>query len=209
MSCSRPWLLAILLWTGIHMPCSEASAALPSADRLFGCPLAANPSEFIPPSTWAARRVKGMTASLLLPPDWRLEGDRPVARATSADGQTSVSVRRQSLSGSAGLALARSLMEFRELGPSHTGQLCATTLSRQVDGLGLWRGVQVSTYGRPLGERRRSFALYAHRGTEIYSVVITTRWSRKAEGPDLRMVRRLLGALRPDGAAGEMAQLEL
>ena len=209
MITARPWLLGIVLWAGIHVPCPEASASLPPADRLFGCPLAANPSDFIPPSTWAPRRVKGMSASLLLPPGWRLDGDRPVAQATSADGQTSVTVRRQSLSGTAGLTLARSLMELRELGPSHTGSLCAATLARQVDGLGLWRITQVSTYGRPLGERRRSFALYAHQGTEIFSVVVTTKWSRQADGPDLRMIRRLLGALRPDGAAGEMAHLEL
>ena len=78
-------------------------------------------------------------------------------------------------------------------------------LYRQVDGLGLWRSIQVSTYGRPLGERRRSFALYAHQGTEVFSMVITARWSRKADGPDLPMIRRLLGAIRPDGSREEMA----
>lgn len=179
--------------------------ALPSTDRLFGCPLAANPSDFIPPDSWSARTVKGMNIALVLPTDWKVEGKRPVVQATSSDGQTTITVRKQHLSGTAGLSLTRSLMELRELGPSHTGKACGAMLSRQVDGLGLWRSIQVSTYGRPLGERRRSFALYAHQGTEVFSVVVTARWSRKADGPDLPMIRQLLGAIRPDGSREEMA----
>jgi len=199
------WIL--IAAAGLIIGETRGAQALPSTDQLFGCPLSASASDFIPPASWTSQTLDRMNVSLVLPPDWKVQGKEPVVQASSSDGQTIVTVRKQNLSGLAGLSLARSLVEFTELGPSHMGVACGLSLARQVDGLSRWRAVQVSAYGRPLGERRRSFALYAHQGTEIFTVVVTTRWSREDDGPDLPLVRRLLGALQPYDPSREMALL--
>ena len=90
----------------------------------------------------------------------------------------------------------RDAIERVSLGPSHAGPRCSQLLDQRLKGATGLSSVSVGIYGRPLGERRRSYGLYARLPQGTLTAVLTARWSASDEGPDLEIVRRVLGGIR-------------
>ncbi|MGM0577062.1 MAG: hypothetical protein ACQEXJ_15155 [Myxococcota bacterium] len=173
----------------------EALAALPPVDHLFGCPLLAPAEEFRPPDDWEGHPLPEVGAEIALPPGWELKWERgaPVVDREQVD----IALRRGRLVTTERLAFVRHAVELRELGPSHAGPSCEAALVdrlRQVTG---WDALTVGVYARPLGWRRRHFALYVGLPDGSLTVVLRLRWDKDPYGPDLALVRRLLGGIRP------------
>ena len=50
--------------------------------------------------------------------------------------------------------------------------------------------------GRPLGARWRNYALFGTAGQTALVVTLSASWPKHRKGPDLNMIRRLLGGIR-------------
>ena len=205
----RTLLVAILaLTSAVAQATAPEASILPSPAQLFGCPLDEDPSAFVPPAPWSGQRIDELGVTLRLPTDWKVTRRGPVATATSPDGQTTLEVRRQRLGGRPGLAMVRDLLEVRETGPSHAGTLCSDNVTAHLNTGRSWLHAEVGVYGRPLGERRRTYSLFGARPSDVVVILVTTRWRARDPGPDLSLVRRLLGSVRP-ASSGELAGLAL
>ncbi len=174
-------------------PEPPAPAEPPAVRRLFNCALEAHPSGFEPRERWQRRPIEALGVAVTVPAGWTIEGGGPVWSVRSPSGRTELSLR---MSPRATVAETRRALELLELGPTHAGAWCeravATRLS-QVTGL---TGVGVGVYRKSLAKRRRRYALYAPVGGGALAVLLTARW-RRDDGPDLEVVRRVLGGVRP------------
>ena len=198
----------VSLWLALGGVAHGAPASgLPSPESLFGCPLDGDRAAFVPPAPWITHRVPELGLEVQTPPGWRLELRGPIAVAKSPDGLTEVELRSQRLGGKAGLSLVRDMVELRETGPSHVGRRCSEGLSAHLTSGRPWIHAEVAIYGRPLGERRRTYGLYAARPSDVLAVFVSTRWGRGEVGPDLKLVRHLLGSVRPSAPRGDVALL--
>ncbi len=182
---------------------ASSAAAPPPPESLFGCPLAAPMQSFEAPREWQPTAVEGLDLLLDLPPRWELVVDGDVATARPPNRRHRITVRQSRLVSHDRLHYVRRAVELTELGPSHAGERCEESLRtvlRQATG---FDPLTVGVYGRPLGERRRSYALFATHGQGTITVVVTVRWGRSDPGPPLDLVRALLGGVRRGAALSD------
>lgn len=172
-----------------------AAAAPPEVKRLFGCPLDAETKAFRPPDTWARHTLASVGVGVRLPPRWSVEEGPGVATLVDPRKDYRLTLRRARRVGADDLMRARRATEHAELGPSHAGAGCERRLGEALSRATGLRPLLVGVYRRPLLERRRSYAVYAAPADRAVTVILTASWSRRAGGPDLRTVRRLLGGL--------------
>ena len=168
----------------------------PPVATLFGCPVLAPEDRLRPRPDWERRTLGALGVSIATPPGWRVAVDGRVQVIRSISGRTVVSLRRQD----APVAAVRWGVELRELGASHAGPSCERALTGRLAGVTGLPVAGVGVYGRPLGEPRRSFALFVAEPGGALTVVLTARWRPADGGPDMEIVRRVLGGLRPVAA---------
>lgn len=173
-----------------------APGAPPPVETLFGCALDGPPAAFATPAEWEAHDVSDLGVHLQLPRGWTVVTDGDVATGRSQDGRHRITVRRGRLVGHERLAFVRRSVELTELGPSHASEACEARLAERLRAFTGWDPLVAGVYGRPLGGRQRSYAMYAGLPDGSVTVVVTTRWPEKASGPDLDLVRRLLAGVR-------------
>lgn len=174
---------------------APGTQALPDVERLFGCPLDAPSDKWKPRARWHTTQLRELGIALSTPGAWELEGGRSRAILRSGSGNTTLRVTQSQLKADK-LDTVKRATEQRELGPSHAGPACAEALAARIEEATGLEQIRVGVYGRPLGARQRSYAIYApHRGG-VLTLVLSIQWGRRAKGPDLEVVRRVLGGLR-------------
>ena len=174
-----------------------APASPPPVSTLFGCPLPAEPSAFVPPETWTKHALPSLGVVMALPPQWTIEDRGAVVKAMAPDKRTGVVLRHSRLTEPARLPFLRQTVEHAELGPSFANKACEDRLVTLLAAHAGWDPLQVGVYGRPLGDRRRRVAMFAGLAAGSLTAIVSARWRSRARGPDLPLVRRLLGGLRP------------
>ena len=190
-----PWGLALAVAVcGVIEP---AGAALPPVQRLFGCPIASGPEAFTPPKGWSLRLLPALGARVHLPPGWRVQVEGALAVVESPGTNVRLALRRGRLAGADRLDFVRRSVELTELGPSHAGARCEAAVVAALTSLTGWRQLRFGVHGRPLGERQRSWSLFLALGDGALTSVVTVRWRRRDAGPDLAIVRQLLGGIQP------------
>lgn len=173
-----------------------AAPSPPPVERLFGCPLQAPTAGWRAPAKWAAETLDEVRVQAVLPAAWRRSAVPGRVEITSPGGDLNLSVRRGADPSPGGLVALRRGVEASELGPSHAGTACGRALAAEVARVTGLSDVSVGVYGRPLADRRRSYAVFARDRHGPLVGVVTARWSARASGPDLGLVRRLLAAVR-------------
>lgn len=175
-----------------------ARAELPPVERLFGCPILAPQEAFETPEEWVRHELPSAGVSLALPPDWEVVHEHGVP-VVDRD-QAYIWLRRGHRVGAERLPFVRRALELRELGPSHAGPDCERSLVERLRRATRFEHLLAGVYARPLGWRRRHYALYVGLpdGGGSLALVVRLRWDRlPADGPDLALLRRLLGGVRP------------
>ena len=171
-------------------------APLPPPEQLFACTLDGPSHGFTPRRRWKQRRVNGTPLMMHLPGTWKVTGQRGIGRVESTDGRVRIRIRIEDSPEKRSLRDLREVLEATEVGKSHMGERCGERIAREIKNITGFDRVLVTVHGRPLGERRRNYVLYLNKGTLMLSVVVTIRWNRDADGPELDLVRRLMGSLR-------------
>lgn len=186
---------ALMLLAGSGLALAPEARALPEVDRLFGCPLDAPADQWVPRKGWTRTTLAELGIRLETPGAWALDESPSRASLESASGKTRIRITQSRLPADK-LDTVKRATEQRELGPSHAGPACAEAVARHLAEATGFERVRVGVYGRPLGARQRSYAVYAvHRGA-VLTVILTIKWGRRASGPDLEVVRRVLGGVR-------------
>ncbi len=189
-------LLVGVVLTPAWLP-ATAEAAPPPVERLFGCPLRAPAEAFRALPEWHRVASGALDVSYATPPGWEATEASEVISIRPAKGGATLTLRRGRLVSPERLAFVRRSVELTELGPSHAGPACERDLVERIAQIAGWERVEVGVYGRPLAGRQRSYALFAALPDGTLTVVVTVTWSKRAGGPDLDLVRRLLGGVVP------------
>lgn len=183
-------------------PAAPSHAAPPPVERLFGCPLRAPAEAFRAPPEWRRVTAKALDVSYATPDGWEASEASEVISVRAARGGATLTLRRGRLVSPERLAFVRRSVELTELGPSHAGPACEQALVERVAQIAGWERVEVGVYARPLAGRQRSYAIFAALPEGTLTVVVTVTWGRRAPGPDLDLVRRLLSGVVPLPAGG-------
>ncbi len=187
-----PVALALVLWGA-----AAAQAEPPPVERLFGCPLSAPQEGFRPGPGWQRLELEAVGAVVQVPADWKVERTGALVEIVSSSGKSRLVLRRSTLAGADRVEEVKRAVEAAELGPSHLGAACERALLERLTGLRGFGAARLGVYGRPLGDHRRTYAAFLPAGEATLSVLLTTRWGRSDDGPDLAVVRRVLGGLEP------------
>jgi len=173
-----------------------ASAAPPSPTKIFACPLgglkAATPDLKAVPVVLAPLGLQAR-----LPPWLKVKSSAP-QRVDLASKSWRLSLRRSRQAPKRGAAAVKRAMERYELRASHISSRCErASLTNVLPKRSLlFTRARLGSYTRPLGQRRRSHALYLElRDGTVMTAVVTGFWRRSRTGPSLQTALDLLGAV--------------
>jgi hypothetical protein len=189
----RLFFVCVCMWVGGR----ESRAELPLPTRFFACPLQGESAAFKTPTHWVQTMVSDTQISISLPPGWKSTEGSIHPRFEAPMGQISITLRRSGPLKLDGLKRLRRVIELTELGPSHAHPRCEKNLGKMIHGVSGWASAQVGVYGRPMGERKRTYALFGTLPKGSLTVLITTRWKSSENGPDLHLIRRLMAGIHP------------
>ncbi len=174
---------------------TSAQAGPPAPSTLFGCPLAGVEQPKRGAKTARAPRIlTQVRLAVELPGALQIKAMAP-QRVDLAARRRTLSLRRSHRAPAGGLDEAKAAMERYELRRSHISRSCErAALARILPATSTtFRRARLGVHSRPLGQRRRTYALYLEAVDHtVVLAVVTVTWPRSHEGPSLKEVSALL-----------------
>lgn len=184
-----------LVATALSGSAAAARSGSPSPKALFGCPLQNVARR--PALASVSHPLAELGLEVVLP-KWLKATRRAPQRVDFQSKSWRLSLRSTYQAPKGGLSAVRVAAERTELGASHAARRCERAVLRgwlpaKSD---LFRHAELGVYGRPLGLRRRTFALFLTRADgRVLTATLTGKWKGTKTGPDLRDVAAIFGAI--------------